>query len=150
MIRRPAPTPADDAALPLLQARLGARVAAALSERSTALPHDVTERLRASREQALAAARPAIAAASAASAAAVVGPGLLALGGGPSWWQRALGVLPLALLLTGLVAIQQWEARQQVLTAADIDSLLLSDTLPPAAYRDPGFAEFLRADPENP
>jgi hypothetical protein len=33
------------------------------------------------------------------------------------------------------------------LAAADLDGSLLADTLPPAAYADPGFAEFVRSAP---
>lgn len=134
--------------LPALQARLGMRIASALSERSAALPHDVTERLRFAREQALVSARArAQAAGATASAATPVSwsaGGTLALGGGAPWWQRALGVLPLVVLLSGLALIQQWSAHEQVMAAADIDAVLLADDLPPAAYTDPGFGEYLR------
>ena len=63
------------------------------------------------------------------------------------WWQRAASFLPLVVLVMGLVAIDRWSVREQVLAAADIDAQLLSDNLPPAAYSDPGFAEFLRSTP---
>jgi hypothetical protein len=56
-------------------------------------------------------------------------------------------VLPLVVLVAGLVAIDQWSTREQVLAAAEIDSQLLADDLPPDAYGDPGFAEFLRSPP---
>jgi len=68
----------------------------------------------------------------------------MALGKGAPWWQRALGVLPLVLLVSGLVLIQQWSAHEQMMAAADIDAVLLADDLPPAAYTDPGFGEYLR------
>jgi Protein of unknown function (DUF3619) len=35
-----------------------------------------------------------------------------------------------------------------VLAAAEIDAQLLSDSLPPTAYSDPGFAEYLRSTPQ--
>jgi Protein of unknown function (DUF3619) len=70
------------------------------------------------------------------------------LGSVVSWWQRAAAVLPLLVLLSGLVAIDHWQSREQVMAAADIDAQLLADDLPPAAYSDPGFAEFLRNGPE--
>jgi hypothetical protein len=56
--------------------------------------------------------------------------------------------LPLLLLVGGLLLIQQWSSRERVLAAAEIDTLLLADTLPPSAYGDPGFAEFLRSPPQ--
>ena len=141
----------DASVLPALQARLGARIASALSERSAELPHDVTERLRFAREQALAKSRTqqqAVGAKAMASATWAAGDTLtLGGGGGAPWWQRALGVLPLLLLVAGLVLIQQWSAHEQVLAAADIDAELLADDLPPAAYSDPGFGEYLRTAP---
>jgi Protein of unknown function (DUF3619) len=133
----------------LLQARLAVRLAALLGEQSCALPHDITERLRASREQAIARARMTRRHAESASASTVVAlPGGLAVFGGPSaWWQRMANVLPLLVLVAGLLLIDQWTAREQVLAAADIDTVLLSDDLPPDAYADPGFAEFLKSPP---
>jgi len=43
-----------------------------------------------------------------------------------------------------LVLIQHWNTQAQIDTAAEIDAALLSDGLPPAAYSDPGFGEFLK------
>lgn len=56
-------------------------------------------------------------------------------------------MFPLIVLVAGLLAIEQWTMREQALAAAEIDATLLSDTLPPAAYSDPGFGEFLRSPP---
>jgi len=36
---------------------------------------------------------------------------------------------------------------EQVHAAAEVDSQLLADALPPSAYTDPGFAEYLRSTP---
>ena len=136
--------------LQTLEARWGASLALVLSERSAALPHDITERLRFGREQALGKAREArrvAPVASAATAVSVVGSsraGVLTLGATAPWWQRALGVLPLLVLVSGLVLIQQWSVQEQVMAAADFDAVLLADDLPPAAYSDPGFGEYLR------
>lgn len=138
-----------------LEARLGGALAAALNTQAAALPHDLAERLRAGREQALARMRARPAAVSAAAPAGVVvgrtaGRAAL-LGGGPSWGVRLASALPLLLLLLGLFAIEQWNDAQQVHAAAEIDALLLADDLPPAAYADPGFGEFLRSPrPDQP
>ena len=131
----------------VIEARLGSRLASALS--IPALSHDVGERLRVAREQALARAREVRRAAPATgvSVVAVSARGAATLGGFVPWWQRAASVLPLVVLVAGLVAIDQFSVREQVLVAADIDAQLLSDDLPPAAYSDPGFAEFLRNGP---
>ncbi len=144
-------------AMQTLEARWGASLASVLSERSGQLPHDISERLRFGREQALENARaarrtaPVLAGASAAaSAVSVVGTsrsGVLMMGASAPWWQRALGVLPLVVLVSGLVLIQQWSVQEQVMAAADFDAVLLADDLPPAAYSDPGFGEYLRTAP---
>jgi len=133
-----------------LQSRLAARLVAGLSAQATALPHDITERLRVARDQAVLRAREARVkaptAAPAFAGAAGISGGALLLGGGPTpWWQRMAAVLPLFVLLAGLLLIDQWSTREQVLAAADIDTVLLADDLPPAAYSDPGFAEFLKS-----
>lgn len=128
----------------VLQARIGMRIASALSERSASLPHDITERLRFARELAMSKAQPARQAATNPAPVFLSADGSLLMGGRAPWWQRALGVLPLAVLVSGLVLIQQWSAREQIVAAADIDAVLLADDLPPAAYSDPGFGEYLR------
>jgi len=134
--------------------RFGLRVAAGLTERSAALPHDVSERLRFAREQALARASQARKAATLtmAPSAGVVGNGAtLALRGGPSGggnggslWAMLVSALPLLLLVAGLLLMQLGEENRQIAAAAEVDTALLSDSLPPAAFTDPGFSEFLR------
>ena len=139
------------AALSSLEARLGARLASALNARSQALPHDITERLRFAREKSLAFAREARQSrAQAAAGTTVVGVsahGSATLGAFLPWWQRAASVLPLLVLVAGLVMIDNWAVREQVRAAAEIDAQLLADDLPPAAYSDPGFGEYLRNSP---
>ncbi len=139
-------------------ARFGLRVTAGLTERSAALPHDVTERLRFAREQALARAAQARAASASAtqvapqtSSASLVHQGsTLALGGGPrggsdgGLWAKLVSALPLLALVAGLLLMQHSRYNQQIAAAAEVDTALLSDSLPPSAFRDPGFAEFLR------
>jgi hypothetical protein len=53
-------------------------------------------------------------------------------------------LLPLAVLLAGLLLIDDHYTRAQIEAAAEIDALLAGD-LPPEAYSDPGFAEYLRS-----
>jgi hypothetical protein len=133
-----------------LETRLAARLASALAESAGALPHDLSERLRVAREGALARARSVRRrAAAGAGGHGVVGVsrGAAVLGGQVPWWQRAASVLPLVLLICGLVMVDRFATQEQVHAAAEIDALLLADDLPPAAYSDPGFAEFLRSPP---
>lgn len=129
-----------------LEARLGLRLAGGLTAQAERLPHDVGERLRFAREQALARAREARLAASGVTVVAgVSATGGLLLGSLAPWLQRAASVLPLLVLLGGLLMIEQWSTRERVLAAAEVDTLLLADALPPTAYSDPGFAEYLRS-----
>lgn len=138
-----------DAALPAdrLEARLGRELAAALSAARPELAPDVAERLRFARTQAQSRARAAQASPETVRAPALAtagGPSAPSArnGGGP--WRASFAVLPLLLLALGLVAVGRSTSTQQARVAAEIDARLLSDTLPPEAYVDPGFAEFLR------
>ena len=133
-----------------LQSRYALRVTARLAEQSEHLSHDVGERLRFARELAIDKAR----AQRAAVASPVLqlgraGAGTLALAGGPrspsSWWFRFAQVLPLLALVAGLALIQNQNVGAQISAAAEIDFDLLLDELPPTAYSDPGFLEFLKA-----
>jgi hypothetical protein len=129
-----------------LEARLSVSLSALLSERTEQLPHDISERLRFGRERALAAARhQRRLEAVTAPVAVAVGGQTAALAGPPSLWLRLASALPLVVLMAGLVLIQQHHDLEQITAAAEIDSALLADELPPAAYRDPGFTEFLRS-----
>jgi hypothetical protein len=133
-----------------IEARLAARLAGGLAIRAQLVPHDVSERLRVAREQAVARARQVRSVAAAGGVVVAVSPGGAAtLGGFAPWWQRAASLVPLVVLVLGLMAIDHWAVREQVLAAAEIDAQLLSDNLPPDAYSDPGFAEFLRSDPSR-
>ena len=131
-----------------LEARLAARLAGSLTVSAQAVPHDIAERLRVGREQALQRARAARETASGrAQVAGISASGAVFLTGFAVWRQRFAVGLPFVLMVAGLVAIDRYTAREQVLAAADIDAQLLSDTLPPSAYSDPGFAEYLRSAP---
>ena len=65
------------------------------------------------------------------------------------WWLRFASVLPLVALVGGLVLIQTWQTRTHISVAAEIDEALLGDDLPINAYRDPGFAEFMKTPPSE-
>jgi hypothetical protein len=137
------------ASLDIVEARLGARLAASLNQRTSSVPHDISERLRISRERAVAVARQARAQESAAAPAIVAGAGRSAawLGGPGRLWMQLASWVPLALLIVGLVLIQQWAEHEQVMAAAEIDAVLLADDLPPSAWTDAGFREYLKAPP---
>ena len=141
-----APQPA---ALDALQARFALRVAARLTERSQGLEADVGERLRFAREKALERARASRTASASQSVGVVSAAGTLLLGrSGSGWWMKLASVLPAVALIAGLLLIQQWQTDDQISAAAEIDAALLADDLPPVAYGDAGFAEFLKTPRE--
>lgn len=189
MKTRPTP-PLTAAQREALEARFALRVSARLEEGAQAVPHDITERLRVAREQALRAAREARAAVAVAPVAAPspvavgMGAGVGAVGlsgagstggqvssgpglmgnwsesrharspgrgrrleeGPPSWGWRLAAVLPVVALVAGLWGVHRYAKHEQVEAATDVDMQLLTDDLPPAAYADPGFEEFLSRD----
>ncbi|CAN5501629.1 hypothetical protein BH11PSE7_BH11PSE7_05430 [soil metagenome] len=129
--------------------RFGMLVTARLSDATSTLPYDISERLRASRVQALARRK-----VPARAASAVVSNGAsaaLTLGGDEKtgFWGRMASVLPLVALVAGLVAINVIQNEDRANELAEVDTALLTDDLPPAAYADPGFVQFLRAGSEQ-
>jgi hypothetical protein len=46
----------------------------------------------------------------------------------------------------GLFTISTWQEEHSAREMADVDAALLTDALPPAAYTDPGFAQFLKRE----
>lgn len=133
-----------------LETRYALRVTARLSEYEDALSPDVAERLRVARESALARARTRGAVVKEQVALATSnGSGTLHLRGAPDegWWWWSM--LPVLVLLAGLLLVQEWHTRSRVAAATEVDMQLLTDDLPPGAYRDPGFSEFLKTTPRD-
>jgi hypothetical protein len=171
-------TPLTPAQREALEARFALRLSARLEEGAQSIPHDITERLRVAREQAVRAGREARAAALAPNVApapvvhvSVAGLSTAGASGGglapgwslgryarpadhgrrlddspPSWGWRLAALLPVAALLLGLWGVHRYAKQEQVQAATDVDMALLTDDLPPAAYSDPGFSEFLKTD----
>jgi hypothetical protein len=124
------------------QDQFGRRLAARLDAGLSDLPHDVSERLRAARVQALSQRK----VASLQAAVSVSGNGQAALGGQPlGFWHRLASALPLIVLAAGLITIHVVQNDRRASEVAEIDAALLTDDLPPAAYADPGFAQFLKS-----
>ena len=135
----------------ILQNRFGLRVAARLSAGASDLPHELSERLRVARMQALGRRkRPAVLAhTAAAGTAGLIRHGQTAvfgLGGGDrlGFWGRASTAFLLAALAAGLITINIVQDDDRALDVADLDAALLTDDLPPQAYTDPGFLQFLK------
>jgi len=130
----------------LEQDRFGLQVAVRLSEAANNLPYDISERLRAARAQALA--KQKIAVIGIATEVAVSGGAASLTFGNEhlSWWNRIVAALPLLALVAGLIAISVIQNDNRANELAEIDAALLTDDLPPTAYTDPGFTQFLKSN----
>jgi hypothetical protein len=128
-----------------LQARFALRIAARLTEAAEASGADVSSRLRFARGQALQRAREVRLAEPRLTGLGAGGVLSLGRGGQPSRWFKLAALLPLAVLVMGLIGIYDLHDRMQIDAAAQIDAELLADDLPPDAYRDAGFVEFLKS-----
>ncbi len=141
-------TSRNSAQIAAVESRLGLRLAARLSEGADQLPHDVTERLRFARGLALS--RMSQTAQSTVNMVGANAGGVASImlgsrgAGGPGWWRPAASLLQVLALAGGLFLIGHLHAQAQISAAAEIDTALLSDDLPPEAYNDPGFVEFLK------
>ena len=129
-----------------LQDRYGRTVAARLSAGMAELPYEVSERLRAARTQALASRKRAVALHAAPAVSVSISGGVATLSGGDSmsWWHRVGALLPLVALVAGLILINAVQNEHRANEVAEVDAALLTDDLPPAAYADQGFIQFLK------
>lgn len=127
----------------LFQERFGLKVVARLSEATNTLPSDITERLRIARMQALQLHKQTQT--RTASPTFLVGRGSLSLGQGDGGWGfRIASAIPLLALLIGLVTLNIQISDNRANEVAEVDAALLTDDLPPTAYTDPGFLQFLK------
>jgi len=141
--------------------QFGNAVARQLSEGLQDLPHDITERLRAARVRAVAN-RP-LAVVKAREAALLSGISVsgsvasLHAGQGTNdlnddasdnmvWWRHLGALLPLLALVAGLITIAVIQDDNRIREVAEVDAELLTDELPPSAYVDPGFMQFVRSN----
>ena len=131
-----------------LQDRFGLKTAAYLSAGAADLPYDISERLRAARAQAVSM-RKIAKMDTAGSLVNTGGSAALTWGSGEglSWWGRIGTVLPLIALVAGLLVINSIQNDNRAQEVAEVDVALLTDALPPAAFADPGFIQFLKATP---
>jgi hypothetical protein len=122
-----------------------------LDEGVETLPHDITERLKAARTQALAKRKVAVEMTRARPVfMSADGQASMPLGNGfKNLWMQLGSWLPLLALITGMLLIDTLQDEFAAQEIADVDVQLLTDPLPPAAYTDPGFAQFLRINQEK-
>lgn len=126
------------------QERLAFRITARLSDAADGLPLDISERLRAARVQAVGQRKMALKYA-VSGLALSGGAGSVTFGGGHfGWWGRLAAAIPLLALVVGLIAINVIQDDNRANELAEIDATLLLDDLPPTAYADPGFLQFLK------
>ena len=126
--------------------RFARRVTARLTSGTDDLPYDISERLRAARMQALAKRKVTVQVRRAAPAVVHSGHAAV-LGGGNDrggWWNALVSAIPLMALLVGLVVINAAQDENGMNEVVEVDAALLTDELPPAAYSDPGFVQFLK------
>lgn len=116
-----------------------------LDQGALQLPDRVTSRLAAARRAALAAhpgtvSRPTVH--TVRRPAPRPGRGLRAT---PPFWSRlAVTAVPALAIVFGLVLIGQWSDQRRIEALAEIDTEVLIDDLPIAAYADRGFGVYLR------
>ena len=130
----------------ILQDRFGLKTASYLSSGTADLPYDISERLRAARAQAISQ-RKIAKAKTTGSVINAGGSAALTWGtdDGLSWWSRIASVLPLIALVIGLLVINSIQDDNRAQELAEVDVALLTDELPPDAFADPGFVQFLKA-----
>jgi Protein of unknown function (DUF3619) len=132
--------------------RFGLKIAAYLDDQP--LPHDISERLRIARQQALAQRKKELVAQKQIASSISASGGAAALGGdfggdGLNWINRLIGALPLIALAAGLILMNNSLNDERANELAEVDVQLLTDDLPPAAHTDPGFAQFLKFGPPS-
>lgn len=138
-----APNHATEAAADQVARRIAARMAQGTDD----LPYDITERLRAARAQALAKRKVVAPVRKAAPAPVVLRSGssaILGRGSDGGWWNAMVSAIPLMALVIGLFAINIAQDENGLNEIAEVDAALLTDDLPPEAYTDPGFMQFLK------
>ena len=133
----------------ILQDRFALKATSYLSAGTTDLPYDISERLRAARMQAVAKRK--IATVQTAGSIFNAGGGSAAMSWGNSsnglgWWGRIGSVMPLIALVVGLLTINSVQNDNRAQEVAEVDAALLTDDLPPAAFSDPGFVQFLKTN----
>lgn len=127
------------------------RLVAHLQEGSDHLPYRVTHRLDQARLQAVALAQRSVKLQiTSAAPGQSTGQAAIAMGGEdrPSWWLKALSLLPIVLIAVGLYSISVWDDFEKAAETADLDEAMLVDEVPIEAYADKGFGVFIKNNRE--
>lgn len=131
----------------VLQDRQGLKLASYLSLGAAELPHDISERLRVARLRALSQ-RKVSQRSSARSVIANGGSAALTWGHEErlGLWGRIGAIAPLIALVGGMLLIYSIQNDNRARELAEVDVSLLTDVLPPEAFADPGFVQFLKTE----
>ena len=131
----------------ILQDRFALKTVSYLSTGAADLPHEISERLRAARAQAVSK-RKISKVQTAGNVINMGGSAALSWGSsnGLGWWGRIGSVMPLIALVVGMLTINSVQNDNRAQEVAEVDAALLTDALPPAAFSDPGFVQFLKID----
>lgn len=130
--------------------QLGQKLAQGLH--ATALPHDVSERLRIARQQAVAKASLMQKRASAQPQEELAYSAQLSSASSTrppkssKMWLGLGSAIPLLSLVVGLVYLSGFHSQQWLNEISRIDTALLADELPPDAFTDPGFLAYLKSE----
>ena len=127
--------------------QVGQAIARQLNDHAIDLPHDISERLRVARIQALSQRKLEPVRLLAPQLVTAHGSSMGKLDEGLNLWGRLASALPLIALIFGLATIHVLQNEFRANEIAQIDAELLTDDLPPAAYTDPGFLIFLKSNP---
>lgn len=122
--------------------RIGMALGKALrhAEQTQPLERDIAERLRIARQQAMATHQLALLRQQQSSTAAAQPAARRAA----AWWKRTLALLPLAAVGAGVMFTQGAVSNDGGAEMAQTDTHILAQELPPSAWSDPGFQQFLK------
>lgn len=128
--------------------RQGLKLAAHLNLGATNLPYDISERLRAARERAVAQRKVEVVRH---APLWLAQGGTVTLGGrggdeGMDLFGRLSAVISMGVLVIGLLCISDLQNDERAQELAAVDVALLTDALPPQAFADSGFIQFLQKD----
>ncbi|MBM3397218.1 MAG: DUF3619 family protein [Betaproteobacteria bacterium] len=115
-----------------------------LDAASQNMGHDIRERLRVARLNALATRPEPVKLLNYRTALQTSGSSQTGQDEGLNLWRFLVSALPVVGLVLGLVLVQVIQQEWVESDLASIDSALLLDDLPPDAYTDPGFLQFLK------
>ncbi|WP_218240080.1 DUF3619 family protein [Comamonas fluminis] len=129
--------------------RIARQITVRLTEGEALLPYEVTERLRASRERAVSERRREISVLHTQTSTAASAHGHTMTMGTPEnegsgWWRTLVSAIPVFALIAGLVVYNSQSDQSLLSEVTEVDTALLTDDLPPAAYADPGFVQYLK------